>query len=336
MLFQDVNGALVVHTPAKLNLFLEILGKRSDGYHELETLMVTVGWYDTLVVRPIGEVGDFSSGAGDQHSSAPRHPVSIASDIVATREDVFGPVRLSCRQAGSRSRQEDGAAEIPAGDDNLVVRAARLLQKEVGFRGGIAIDLTKRIPMAAGLAGGSSDAAATLWACNRAWGLGLSNAELMTLASRLGSDIAFFLADTPAAVCRGRGECVESVRFPSGMHFVIARPSGGLSTALVFRHCRPSAKPASIEPLLKSLQSGRLQDAGALLHNALQEPAELLSPEVAHLRFLFSKQPVSGHLMSGSGTAYFALCSHQRQAHHVAARIRAAGVRHVAVVQSRP
>jgi 4-diphosphocytidyl-2-C-methyl-D-erythritol kinase len=325
MLFLNANGALVVHAPAKLNLFLEILGKRSDGYHELETLMVTVGWYDTLSVTGL----------------RPETPLSGTH----LKEDSFGPIRLTCREAGSPVRPGHAAQQgspahhgqeaVPAGDDNLVVRAARLLQEATGCRDGVEIDLVKRIPMAAGLAGGSSDAAAALWACNRVWQLGLSREELTELASRLGSDVAFFLSGRPAAVCRGRGERVEPVDLPAGLNFVIAKPDGGLSTPLVYRHCRPSPSPASVEPLLRSLQSGRLQDAGALLHNALQEPAEHLSSEVSRLRSLFSQQPVSGHLMSGSGTAYFALCAHSRQAQQVAARVRAAGVRHVAVVQSR-
>lgn len=298
MLFHEANGSLAVQAPAKLNLFLEILGKRSDGFHELETLMVTVDWYDTLVVR-----------------------------------DQPGPIRLMCRQAGQRS--DDGGSGIPTGDDNLVVRAARLLKESTGHSGGAEIHLVKRIPMAAGLAGGSSDAAATLWALNRTWRTGLTNEELRELAAKLGSDIPFFLADRPAAVCRGRGEQVEPAPLPAGLCFVIARPSGGLSTALVYRHCRPSPHPRTAGDLVRKFQSGRLQDAGSLLHNALQEPAERLSPEVSQLKSLFSQQPVMGHLMSGSGTAYFGLCSHRRQALQIAARLRAAGVPHVAVVQTR-
>ena len=96
----------------------------------------------------------------------------------------------------------------------------------------------KRIPAAAGLAGGSSDAAATLMALNRFWKLKLETLELRRLASQLGSDVAFFVDGTSAAVCYGRGEIIEPLRVPLGLHFVIARPWTGLSTAQVFKHCR--------------------------------------------------------------------------------------------------
>ena len=289
MLLQQHGRSLVVRTPAKLNLFLEILGRRPDGFHELETLMVTVGIYDTLTF---------------------------------TQED-SGEIRLRC--FGSTSSETSGGAvetEVPDGRQNLVFRAAELLQQHVRVARGVRIELDKRIPVAAGLAGGSSDAAATLVALNQLWNVGLSASALQQLASQLGSDVGFFLGATSAAVCRGRGEQVDPVHVPQGLHFVIARPATGLSTALVYRHCRPAEKPTNSARLVEYLKQGRLGIAARHFHNALQAPAEQLNADVTELRRFFSRQPVLGHLMSGSGSAYFGLCANRRQAEGIAARLR--------------
>ncbi len=316
MLVRQQGSALVVHTPAKLNLFLEILGKRPDGFHELETLMVTVGHYDTLRFT-------------EDDSSA--SPVRSASAVSAA--DPPSDIHLSCCWAGP---PEFSPGPIPTGRDNLVVRAAELLREVTGARRGVSIELTKRIPMAAGLAGGSSDCAATLFALNRLWKLGLPDQRLLELAARLGSDIAFFLTRTSAAVCRGRGEIIEPVAAPMRLHFVIAKPTSGLSTAAVFRQCRPAALPRSTQPLVDSLRAGRLSVAARQLHNALQPPAEQLNSDVVRLRRTFSRLPFLGHQMSGSGTSYFGLCSQLDQAKALAAQVRSAGCDDVIVASTQP
>src|SRR5438094_7646909 len=139
--------AVVVWAPAKVNLFLEVLAKRTDGYHEIATLMVAVSLYDTLEFK----------------------------------EDTSGEIRLRCDHP-----------DLTPGPANLVWRAATLLQQHTGCHRGAQIRLVKRIPLAAGLAGGSTDAAATLAGLNRLWQLGQSSAELADLGAELGSDIPFF------------------------------------------------------------------------------------------------------------------------------------------------
>jgi len=312
MRFRRVGPSLVVHTPAKLNLFLELLGKRKDGYHELETLMVAVDLIDTLTF---------------------------------TEED-SNEIRLQCSGLGTGKRgstsavdptsAETGGEGIPLGSDNLVVKAAQLLREHAGVERGIRIALVKRIPPAAGLAGGSSDAAATLMALNRFWNLRLGVAELQRLASQLGSDVAFFVDGTSAAVCHGRGEIIEPLDVPLGLHFVIVRPRTGLSTALVYKHAQVPAKRKSVHDLAVALRAGQVGVAGRLLYNALLAPAERLNPEVNRLQSLFSSLPVLGHQLSGSGTAYFGLCQTARQARSLAGRLRGARVGRVWVAQSRP
>lgn len=316
MLLRQTGRTLVVHAPAKLNLFLKVLGKRSDGYHELETLMVTVGCYDTLRFRE----DDLSASPSPKASAMPG--------------EIQPPgIHLSCRWATAPTWSSDA---LPTGRDNLVVRAAELLRQVTGTSQRVSIELTKRIPLAAGMAGGSSDCAATLFALNRLWKLGLSELQLMELASRLGSDIAFFLTRASAALCRGRGELTEPVTTSMRLHFVIAKPRTGLSTATVFRQYRPTGLPQSVQPLIGALRAGRLSLAADRLHNALQAPSEELNADVLRLRETFSRLPFLGHQMSGSGTSYFGICSHREQALALAARIRAAGRDRVFVAATQP
>lgn len=288
-----------VSTPAKLNLFLEVLAKRPDGYHELETLMVTVSLFDTL-----------------RFTLAPTPEITLHNQwCIATRQD-------SARKL------------LPAGPENLVLRAASLLTQETGVRLGVHIDLLKRIPLAAGLAGGSSDAAATLIGLNRLWQLGLSSVELQTLGARLGSDVPFFLANAAAAICRGRGEIIQPLPLNTTLHFVIVKPPVGLSTAQVFQSCQPAQSPRSADDLVRSLHHGHVAKAGSLLFNRLGTPAEQLCDQVSGLRQRFEDLPVWGHLMSGSGTSYFGLCHNRQQARQLAGRLRSAQSGQVFVVQN--
>ncbi|VAX37748.1 4-diphosphocytidyl-2-C-methyl-D-erythritol kinase [hydrothermal vent metagenome] len=303
MLSQKRTGSLVIQAPAKLNLFLEILGQRDDGFHELETLMVSVSLYDTLIFQ----------------------------------KEIKKKIHLHCNDASQNLNKERSSIEtIPNDEKNLIVQAARLLQEETGVLEGVCITLQKRIPAAAGLAGGSSDAAATLVGLNRFWKLGLEKKELWRLASKLGSDVPFFLASSPVAVCRGRGELIEPITFSGQGHFVIARPQSGLSTAEVFRHYRQNqdkkSQPRSVEPLLSSLKKGTFSNTGQHFYNALQTPARSLNSEVKQLGNILEKQPIEGHLMSGSGSACFGLCSSHRQANKIAHALRSQGIPQTFVV----
>lgn len=301
MRVRHVNGGVRVEAPAKLNLFLEILGKRSDGFHELETLMATVGLYDTLVFR----------------------------------EEPSDCVQLQCRDAGCKPL--DAPREpIPSDERNLVVRAACLLKDRTNCTRGVSVTLTKRIPAAAGLAGGSSDAAATLAALNRLWSLGLPRTELQALAAELGSDVPFFLCGRPIALCRGRGERVEPLAVAVRLFAVIVQPPVGLSTAEVYRLCRSSGSPKSAGPLCEVLRNGEHGRLAESMHNALQAPAETLCSQIEEIAKRFAAETGVAHQMSGSGSAYFGLCRNWRQARQVAARMRARFTGQVAVAEICP
>ncbi|MCE5267973.1 MAG: 4-(cytidine 5'-diphospho)-2-C-methyl-D-erythritol kinase [Planctomycetaceae bacterium] len=290
---------LVIQTPAKLNLFFEVLAKRTDGFHEIESLMCPIDLYDTLYFR----------------------------------DEPGGKVQFRCRWMGATGPVGCGFDQVPDGPDNLVVRAVELARRKAGVQRGAHVLLVKRIPAAAGLGGGSSDAAAALVAANEVWQLGRSRDQLAQWAAELGSDVPFFLADGPA-VCRGRGEQVMPLIGIGGLHFVLVRPPEGLGTAAVYRACRATAQPRSVEPFWEALKLGDLNKAGQRLRNALQPAAAKLSPWVKRLEQEFARLDLLGHAMSGSGTSYFGLCRHARHARRSARRLRASGVGTVFAVRS--
>jgi 4-diphosphocytidyl-2-C-methyl-D-erythritol kinase len=276
-----------VRAPAKINFFFEVLARRADGFHEVETLMFPIRLFDTvsLTSRPGGHID------------------------------------LSCRWAAGLGHRSSGSTPVPEGDDNLVVQALRLLRGRASVEAGAVVRLVKRIPAAAGLGGGSSDAAAALLLANRAWQLGWTRAQLADLGAELGSDVPFFLADS-AAVCRGRGERVRPVKGLGQMHLVVVKPPAGLSTARVFAACQPAATPRRSGPLLTALQRGELARAGRLLYNRLHGAAMRLSPWIERLAGEFTRLDCLGHQMTGSGTAYFGLCRTARHARYAAGVLR--------------
>jgi 4-diphosphocytidyl-2-C-methyl-D-erythritol kinase len=277
MIAERHNGAVVVRAPAKVNLFLEVLAKRPDGYHEIATLLVAVSLYDTLEFK----------------------------------EDSSGAVRLHC-----------DAPELTTGPDNLVRKAADLLRQRTGCARGADIRLTKRVPLAAGLAGGSTDCAAALAGLNRLWRLGLAREELARLGGELGSDVPFFF-HTPAAWCTGRGEVVTPLALGRPLDFVIVKPAAGLSTAEVYRGVTVPEAPETGDEVRRAVADGDVEAVGRHLHNRLQEAAQRLRPEIAAgLERLRAAGP-AGQLMSGSGTSLFALCRDPGEAQRVARAVMA-------------
>jgi len=211
--------------------------------------------------------------------------------------------------------------DLATGPDNLVCRAADLLRRHTGCGRGALIELFKRIPMAAGLAGGSSDAAATLAGLNRLWGLGLPRSELAALSAHLGSDTAFFYA-TPAAWCLGRGERVTPLALARPLWFVLVSPPEGLSTAAVYGGVTVPDAPQTGDEIRRALAGGSAEEVGRHLHNRLQETAERLCPAVAAIRQRLTALNPAGALMSGSGSSLFALGRDRTEALRVARALR--------------
>lgn len=272
---------MTLPAPAKVNLFLEVLGKRPDGFHELNTCMVGLDLCDTL-------------------SFAPAHDLELTCD----------------------------ESSLTTGEDNLILKAARQLQRHTGCPQGAAIHLTKRIPMEAGLGGGSSDAATTLRGLNELWELHLPTEELQSLAAELGSDVPYFVTGG-AAWCTGRGEQVMPFELKSELSLVLICPNRGLSTAEVYRRLNAPKTVRADVAMKLALSSGDAAAIGTALFNRLEEPALPLLPLLAQLKqqltALAASQPILGHQMSGSGSTYFVLCPSLVAAQQVAAAVRALG-----------
>jgi 4-diphosphocytidyl-2-C-methyl-D-erythritol kinase len=287
----SADSTITIHAPAKLNLSLAVIDRRSDGYHDIESLMVPVTLHDTLHVTPTAEPG----------------------------------ISLRVRWGGRLARIDPAySGDVPTGPGNLVVRAAEALAREAGVDRGLEIELVKQIPAGAGLGGGSSDAAAVLQAAADAWQLDWPVERLAALGATLGSDIPWFFAGGPATVS-GRGEEVRQVEGIPPLPAVIVKPAVSLSTAAVYQACRPDpARRGDAERLADALRRG-LRAAIPLMHNALEPPARGLAPEVdrllGDLRWAGALHP----LLTGSGSACFAITRTVVEARHLAARIEALG-----------
>jgi 4-diphosphocytidyl-2-C-methyl-D-erythritol kinase len=255
-----------VLAPAKLNLFLHIVGRRADGMHFLQSLFVLIDWCDTL-------------------------HFTRRDDGVLTRRDL--------------------SAALP--DDDLSLRAARALQAATGTPHGVDIAIDKQVPWGAGLGGGSSDAATTLIALNRLWGLGQTRAQLAAIAATLGADVPFFIGGAPSsggAIVEGIGERLTPVHLPA-QRFAVVKPPTALATADVFRH--PAVVRNTPEKSAAAILAGFVAKApNAFEHgeattggNDLQLAAMALCPEVTAALDILQRQ--FGHArMSGSGSAVFA------------------------------
>ena len=251
-----IQHLLDVPAPAKLNLFLHVVGRRPDGYHLLQSVFTLIDWCDTLHFER-------------------------RLDGRLTREDLHTHT------------------DLPA--DDLIIRAARALQSATGCPLGAHIVLDKRIPMQAGLGGGSSDAASTLLALNRLWGLGLDATALARIGIGLGADVPFFIHGRTAWV-EGIGEAITPIELPT-TRFLVLKPPAGVSTPDIFRHTalKWDTKRAIIEGFV-ALDASEAYGFG---RNDLQPVAEQLCPDIGQgLRWLQAKG-LEGR-MTGSGSALFA------------------------------
>jgi 4-diphosphocytidyl-2-C-methyl-D-erythritol kinase len=256
--------------PAKLNLFLEVLAKRPDGYHEIDTVMVE------------------APGPGDGLEA----------------EETAGPgATLEVAHAPGWSGEP-----VPSDDRNLALRAARLVLEEARSPRGVRLRLLKSIPAGAGLGGGSSDAAAALRAVNRLLGDPVAPARLAELALALGSDVPYFLAGG-AARARGRGERVESLdlALPPPFRFSLFEPHLRVSTAEVYARCRPAPAGERRDPaaVLAALRSGDATALAAACFNRLEEPAREVCPDLGRALDAVRARGLGPVHLSGSGASFF-------------------------------
>jgi 4-diphosphocytidyl-2-C-methyl-D-erythritol kinase len=264
--------------PAKLNLFLRVLGRRADGFHEIETLV---------------------------------QPLTLADGVEAAASDRD----ISLRVVGGR------AGEVPGGDDNLVLRAARTLAKRVGVMKGARLLLVKRIPVAAGLGGGSADAAATLRALNLLWGCGLETAQLEEIAAEVGSDVPALVSGGPV-VARGRGERVEPVKV-ARTWWALVTPPVSVRAEEAYGWWDEYGGPVGKDPggLLAALHGGDPGAVGRHLFNDLEGPVGAKVQEVRTARAALREAGALEAIMCGSGPAVAGLARDGRHAEELAASV---------------
>ncbi|GAN32361.1 MAG: 4-(cytidine 5'-diphospho)-2-C-methyl-D-erythritol kinase [Candidatus Brocadia sp. AMX2] len=287
MKYWEEQGKIKIAAPAKINLFLEILGKRPDGYHEIETVMQEVSLCDYIYMENRGR-----------------------------------DIEFTCSNP-----------KLPVGADNLVLKAVRLFQEESRVFRGVKIYLEKRIPVGAGLGGGSSDAVATLFGLNKVWQVGYDEKKLMSLAGKLGSDTPFFVSgDT--AICRGRGEVVTPYPLNVKYNYIIIYPRFEVSTATVYKNFKIvlTKNLKDVNFLLQSLSSGSPDKLGACLHNRLEEVVFRLYPDIERIKKTLAKYDFCGILLSGSGSALYGLCKGERDSKEIEQQIKMLDIGDVFVV----
>ncbi|MCI8456248.1 MAG: 4-(cytidine 5'-diphospho)-2-C-methyl-D-erythritol kinase [Mammaliicoccus sciuri] len=258
--------------PAKINLTLDTLYKREDGYHEVEMIMTTIDLNDRLTFecRDDGE-------------------------IIIDVEHNF----------------------VPSDHRNLAYKAAKLMQDRYNIKKGVKISLEKSIPISAGLAGGSSDAAATFRGLNELWGINESLETLSQLASEIGSDISFCIYGK-TALCQGRGEKITHLPKPPSAWVVIAKPDIGVSTPEIYGALDLENKDeVQTQACLKAIENNDYALMCQSLGNSLEKVTMQLYPEVEKLKNTMSNTGVDAALMSGSGPTIYGFVQKERQAKQV-------------------
>lgn len=291
--------SVLVRVPSKVNLFLAIRGRRADGYHDLVTVLQTLSIYDTVKAR----------------LDSPNHAAHPAA-----------------RRFMELAFTQDGGSRVPSDASNLAVRAARQLMAAIGIgtsgRDGhpdvpmTRLHLSKAIPVAAGMAGGSADAAAALVALNHLWEADLDRDELRALAAGLGADVPFCIGGG-TALATGVGTSTAQVLARGTYAWVVGISDESLSTADVYRAHDEVGARSDAEPdaVLQALRTGDAEALGAALHNDLEAAACHLRPELRAQKQALLEAGALGAVVSGSGPTVVGLVASPSAAHDVAERV---------------
>src|SRR6185312_4517763 len=281
-----------VMAPGKINVSFRVGGPRPDGYHSVASVYLALSLYE---------------------------------EVTATARDDEA-ITVSVRNGSGLDFDLDG---IPLDASNLAVQAAELIRETSGHPQGVHLDITKRVPIAGGMGGGSADAAAALVACSALWNTGYSRDELIGLAGGLGADVPFALHGG-VAVGLGVGDRLTPALARSEMHWVLVPASFGLSTPKVYavaddlraRRGHVPAEPEQVEPaILQAMQSGDVHQLAGYLHNDLQEAAIELAPELADILELGRVEGALAGLVSGSGPTVAFLTAGRQEAAELAQRL---------------
>jgi 4-diphosphocytidyl-2-C-methyl-D-erythritol kinase len=266
---------LVLESPAKVNLNLEVLGLRGDGYHSIRSILAPITLHDTVTLVPGGRKFVFHGGQG-----------------------------------------------APKDETNLAHRAVDLLAEKTGVRHGVDLRIVKRIPVSAGLGGGSSNAATVLRGLNELWGLGLPAPELEALGLEIGSDVPFFLRGG-TCLAGGRGEELEGLASSARLELVLVCPSIKVSSRWAYENvpAEASGHGSSTSMIKVALASNRAKLLASNLANDLQAGVEKKHPVVREIRKKLLAAGALGALMSGSGPTVFGVCEDEASAERVATKL---------------
>ena len=256
-------NSIILKGRAKINLTLDVVGKRENGYHDLEMIMQTVNLYDTIYIRKTKVPG----------------------------------IRLKANYSW-----------LPTNEKNIAYRAAQLFFEESGIDGGIAIEITKRIPVAAGLAGGSTDAAATLVGLNKLYETHYSKEKLMEMGLKLGADVPFCIV-RGTMLAEGIGEELTPLTPIPQTYVVLVKPPISVSTAVVYKSLdiNQIKKHPETKVVIEALAEGDVQKIADHMSNVLEEVTIGMHSEIEDIKKDFMKHGAMGAMMSGSGSTVFGL-----------------------------
>lgn len=278
MRIERCGSALRILCPAKVNLFLEVLGKRPDGYHEISTVMQAVTLYDVLEIEEAAELS-----------------LTVEPPVVG------------------------------AGEENLVVRAARLLQERAGRLLGAAIRLKKNIPVGGGLGGGSSDAAGALRGLCELWRMNAFLDEVPLIAAAVGSDVSFFLHGG-TALGTGRGEKVEPLSWNVNVAYVLVCPDIAISTREMYESVNCLTRQVTKNKIRQSFVGQvEVQDLADGLYNAFEPVAFGRHPVLREIKGALLDAGALGALLSGSGSTMFGMCTTRAEAERIASEMKRFG-----------
>ena len=275
MTHSTAKAKLVLESPAKVNLTLEVLGRRADGYHSIRSILAPVDLHDTITFTPGGRKLVFHGGQG-----------------------------------------------APKDETNLAVRAVRALEERTGVRHGVDIRIVKRIPIAAGLGGGSSNAATVLRGLAALWDLGLAGEELEAIGLSIGSDVPFFLRGG-TCLAGGRGERLESLPRGGPLDLVLVAPALRVSSKWAYEHVAAElTRSGGATSMVKvALASGRAELLAANLSNDLEAGVEREHPVVGEAKRRLKAAGALGAQMSGSGPVVFGIAPDPEAAGRIAAKM---------------
>lgn len=279
---------LSIKAPAKINLTLDVLHKRDDGYHEVEMVMTTIDLADRIELTLLSEAH----------------------------------IKIDC-----------SASFVPADDRNLAYQAAKLLQERYEVKQGVSLSIDKQIPVAAGLAGGSSNAAATIKGLNQLWSLGLTLEEMASLGTELGSDVAFCVYGG-TALATGRGEIITRLPTPPPFWVILAKPPMGVSTANIYGKLSVAdiKEHPDTQRMIRAISERNFSEIASSLGNVLEIVTLREHTEVLHIKEQMRRFGADGVLMSGSGPTVYAITQKESRVQRIYNALKGF-CRHVYVVR---